>query len=435
MANSIISTGNISLMLVFAEGLLSFFSPCVVPLIPVYLGYLAGDTDFTKQGSRYVYKRKKILFHTFCFVLGISFSFFILGISFTVIGKLLQEKRYLFTRFAGIIIIALGLFQLGILNIKFLNRERRFQLKLGKKSVNPFIALLMGFTFSFAWTPCVGPALSSVLILASTSGSSLFGNALVLLYTLGFAVPFLLLGLFTTQVLNFLHNFKNLIQYTAKAGGIILIIIGIMTITDWINGVSNYLNFITSNTPEYNQAEQKLPETAEEQTNIREENNPSQEEEKTNTLIPAFDFTLSDQYGNSHTLSAYKDKVVFLNFWATWCPPCREEMPAIQELYEQYNHNQGEVIFLGVAEPKTEENAYTKEVDKAGVIAFLEENGYTFPIVFDETGEIYGKYNITSLPTTFLIDKNGNLFGYAPGMLTKDMMKSAIENTLSSTGY
>ena len=141
-----------------------------------------------------------------------------------------------------------------------------------------------------------------------------------------------------------------------------------------------------------------------------------------------------DQYGVEHRLSDYKGKVVFLNFWATWCPPCRKEMPDIQALYHDYNENQGDVIILGVAHPKNESNPNTRELDREGIIKILEENGYTFPVVFDESaGEVLSQYNISAFPTTFMIDPNGNIYGYAPGMLNKDMMRSIVEDTLNST--
>lgn len=420
---ALVSTGSISFLLVFFEGILSFFSPCVIPLIPVYMSYLAGNTEDIDESGNIAYNRKKVFFHTVCFVLGISFAFFILGMSFTAIGAFFKNNKLLFTRIAGIFIVLLGLFQLGILDFKFLNRERKFHLNLSNRSVNPLVAFIMGFTFSFAWTPCVGPALSSVLILASSAESSLIGNLLVLLYAVGFIIPFLLLGLFTTQVLNFLDHHQKLLKYTVKAGGVILVLIGIMTFTGWINSISGYLN--SFNFPGNTQ-------TTEQQESVNEPTEAS-DEQKNETLSPAIDFTLVDQYGNEHTLSDYKGKVVFLNFWATWCPPCRKEMPDIEAMYQEYNQNQGDVIFLGVASPRSENNPNTREIDKEGVIEFLEENQLTFPVVFDESGEVFYQYGISALPTTFMINKDGNVYGYAPGMLTKEIMKNIINQTLEST--
>lgn len=491
MFGGIVITENISSVLVFLEGVLSFFSPCVIPLIPVYMSYLAGSAKSEGESGDIIYERKKVFLHTVFFVLGISFAFFILGMTFTVLGKFFNTNKYLFTRIGGIIIVILGLFQLGIFDFSFLQRERKVNVsKILNKEVNPLIAFIMGFTFSFAWTPCVGPMLSSVLIMASGAKTSAAGNLLVVLYTLGFVIPFLLLGLFTTRVLKFLQTHKKFLKYTIKAGGIILIIMGIMTFTGWMNGVSSYLNSVgnqfnnqkgiskeepssdndnnaDSNNPPDNDNNADVDNNMDSDNNADSDNNtdsnnagsgtgnvPDDNTEPGNTggnadgtnntdtdgttgeeemdLPKAIDFTLTDQYGVEHTLSDYKGKVVFLNFWATWCPPCREEMPHIEELYKEYNLNEDEVVFLGVANPKSEEYPYGQDDTKEEVIAFIEDNDYTFPTVFDETGEIFMSYYVSSFPTTFMINKDGNVLGYVPGMMTKEMMVSVIDQTLES---
>ena len=242
MLDNVVSLDNISFVLVFLEGLLSFLSPCVIPLIPIYMSYLAGNAKVTKEDGTIYYQRSKVFFHTIFFVLGVSTVFFILGISFTALGTFFQKNSNLFTRIAGAIIIFLGLVQVGFIDIKFLSKERRMKTNFLNKKMSPLIAYIMGLSFSFAWTPCVGPALSSVLIFASTATSPLIGNLLIVLYALGFLVPFLLLGLFTSQVLNFLKGHQKLLKYTAKIGGVILIIIGLMTFTGWMNSISKYLN-------------------------------------------------------------------------------------------------------------------------------------------------------------------------------------------------
>lgn len=400
---------HISFFFVFLEGLLSFFSPCVLPLLPIYMGYLAGSGIKTENGER-IYPRRRTFLHTVFFVLGISFAFFLLGLSFSALGQYFNEHKTLFTRIGGIVILLLGLMQIGFFNFNFLSKERRIHLNLQNKSVNPLLAFVMGFTFSFAWTPCVGPALSSVLILASSAKSAFLGNLLVFVYALGFVLPFLLLGLFTTRVLAFLKRRQNILKWTIKAGAILLIIIGIMMLTGWMNGISGYLSG-TPSTP---------PDT---------QSSPPSQSEQTNPILPAPDFTLTDQYGNSHTLSEYQGKVVFLNFWATWCPPCKKEMPDIQALYEELGQNSSDVIILGVANPKTADNPLTKEQDVAGVRQFLSDNGYTFPVVMDETGDLLAQFGISAFPTTFMIDVDGNVFGYVSGSLTKSMMENIIEQT------
>ena len=149
-------------------------------------------------------------------------------------------------------------------------------------------------------------------------------------------------------------------------------------------------------------------------------------------MIPAIDFTLTDQYGETHTFSDYKGKTVFLNFWATWCPPCKSEMPDIQALYEKYGENEGDLIVLGVANPKTDEMPNNQDGTVEEVTDYLEENGLTFPVVMDTTGELFYWYGISAFPTTFMIDANGNVYGYVSGALTADMMESIVQQTMES---
>ncbi len=432
MFESLVSVNNVSFILVFLEGILSFFSPCIIPLIPVYMSYLAGNTNDVSSNEEISYKRKQVFFHTVFFILGISFSFFILGISFTSFGRFFQSHKLLLTRIGGILIIILGLFQLGVLDFKFLNQERKIHLNLANKKVNPLTAFLLGITFSFSWTPCVGPALSSVLILASSANSTFLGNVLILIYSLGFIIPFILLGLFTSQVLNVLKSHQKLLKYTVKIGGVILMIIGIMIFTGWMNGISGYLNSLdSSNTPDVNEEEQIPIEKEEKEPSSAGSTDQGEQQAE---ITSAIDFTLVDQYGNEHTLSDYKGKIVFLNFWATWCPPCKKEMPYIEEIYHDYNENQEDVIILGVANPKNQPNPNNIDVKKEEIIAYLKENDYNFPVLFDETGKIFNQYAVSSIPTTFMIDKEGNIHGYVPGMIsTKDMINDIIQDTLNSS--
>ena len=415
MFDALASFENISFVLVFFEGILSFLSPCVLPLIPIYISYLAGNAKKKNADGSITYIRKKVLFHTLFFILGISTAFFVLGLSVTSLGKFFNTNKALFSKIAGIIIIVLGLYQVGIFDFKFLQKERKINLDLRDKSINPFMAYIMGFTFSFAWTPCVGPALSSVLILASSAKNSGLGNLLVLVYTVGFTIPFLLLGLFTTQALNFIKKNRKIMKYTIKIGGIIMIIMGVMTFTGWVNSITGYLTPGGSGQSTTQQSDTR--EEEQEKENAKEEANKGEAPD-------AIDFELVDQYGNTHKLSDYKGKVVFLNFWATWCPPCKMEMPNIEELYKEYNYNKDDVVILGVANPGGQEKSVS------GIKEFLKDNNYTFPVVFDETGRLFSEYYIRALPTTFMIDKDGKVYGYVTAALTKEQMKSIITQTM-----
>lgn len=457
MFENLVSLSNISYLLVFLEGLISFLSPCVIPLIPIYMSYLAGNAKQIDEEGTITYKKSTVFLHTVFFVMGISFAFFLLGMAFTALGSFFNKNQILFTRIGGIIITVLGLYQVGLFDFKVLKKERKIRLNINVRKMNPLIAFLMGFTFSFAWTPCVGPALSSVLILASSAKSSMIANLLIILYSLGFVIPFLLIGLFTTQVLSFLKAKQKLLKYTVKIGGFLLIIIGIMTFTGWMNGISKYLNkvsqpFGSSNSqtkddssstgeesPDNNSPsniDSQVPDNTEDIINKEDTNNDQADHEDKapqEDVFPAIDFSLTDQYGNIHTLSDYKGKVVFLNFWATWCPPCVREMPDIEKIYKEYGENNEDVIILGVANPSS--SAYPNNADesKEDIITFLDDNNYSFPVVFDETGDLLREYYINAFPTTFLIDKNGNVYGYVPAMLTKDMMDNVIQETLDFT--
>ena len=423
------TTEHISFLLVFLEGLLSFFSPCVIPLIPIYVSYLAGSGERDENGNP-IYRRGRVMLHTLFFVLGISFAFFLLGIGFTAVGTFFSGHRTLFSRIGGIVILLLGLVQVGFFELKFLQREHKFHLNVAGKKMTPVAAFIMGFTFSFAWTPCVGPALSSVLILASGAKSALAGNLLVLVYALGFGLPFLALGLFTTQALGFLRRNQKLMKYTIKAGGVLLIIIGIMTFTGWMNGITSYLSAPRIPDSGTSQSEPAAPVSSESAAPSGAPSSEASSREDAPPAPVAPGFTLVDQDGNTPTLSDYKGKVVFLNFWATWCPPCQKEMPHIEELYKEYGENTGDVIFLGVANPKTDENPYGQDKSPEEIAAFLSDKGYTFPTVMDTTGDVFAQYGISAFPTTFMISADGTVFGYAPGAMTKEMMQSVIQQTL-----
>lgn len=419
---------------VFLQGLLSFFSPCVLPLIPLYIGYLSGGTGVMGEDGRVYYKRSKVMLNTFFFVLGVSFAFFLLGIGVSAIGTFFQGNQIIFVRIGAVIIVLFGLYQLGIFGSSdLLARERRLNINLERFGNSPIMALILGFTFSFAWTPCVGPALASVLLMAASAGSRTAGLALIGVYTIGFVLPFLAVGLFTTSLLELFKKHRKVVKYSVKIGAVLMILMGLLMFTGRMNAITGYLSefpgasggqppqeTVPAQSPERTQ--ETVPTQSPEQT---QEPAPTESPAEAKPL-PAPDFTLTDQYGEEHTLSDYKGKTVFLNFWATWCPPCRAEMPDIQKLYEEYKEAEDDsVVFLGIAAPN-----YGREKSEENIKAFLEENGYTYPVVMDEDGEIFTEYMVYSYPTTFMIDTEGNVFGYVTGQLSEDIMRSIIRQTV-----
>lgn len=136
------------------------------------------------------------------------------------------------------------------------------------------------------------------------------------------------------------------------------------------------------------------------------------------------DFTATLTDGSEFTLSDHEGKVILLNFWATWCGPCKMEMPDIQALYEDWDENAGELVVLGVAGPNIGQEGSAEDIT-----AFLEENGYTYPVVMDETGTLFYQYGISAYPTTFMIDTEGNVFGYVQGAVSREVMDDIVEQT------
>ena len=443
---------------VFIQGLVSFFSPCVLPLIPLYIGYLSGGTGKRGEDGRMHYERSKVMLHTLCFVIGVSFAFFLLGLGFSTLGTFFKSNQLLFARVGGILVVLFGFYQLGFFGKSgAMGKEHRLPFKLDMLAMSPITALIMGFTFSFAWTPCVGPALASVLLMAASASTKALAFGLIGVYTLGFVLPFLAVGLFTTSLLEFFKTHGNVVKYTVKVGGILMIFMGLLMFTGRMNAVTGYLSrFQTQSSVQGSKepgeggdktpamtagtepesadsesgAETEATEadkaTAPEDTAGDGEEGADQAEAGAQEVLPAIDFTLKDQYGNTHSLSDYKGKTIFLNFWATWCPPCRAEMPDIQKIYETYDtEGDDALIVLGVAGP-----GYGNEKSEEGIKEFLDENGYTYPVLMDTTGELFSAYGIYSYPTTFMIDRDGNVFGYASGQLNEDMMKNIIEQTM-----
>lgn len=413
---------SVPVLTVFLQGLLSFFSPCVLPLIPLYISYLSGGTQTVGKDGKIYFKRRKVMLNTLCFVIGISFAFFLLGLGVSAIGTFFKSNQLLFARIGGILVVLFGLYQLGVLGTsRILGQERRLPFKLDVLAMSPITALIMGFTFSFAWTPCVGPALTSVLLMAASASTKLWGFLLIGVYTIGFVLPFLAVGLFTTKLLEFFKTHIKVVRYTAKIGGALMIFMGILMFTGKMNAVTGYLS---SGAPTIAE-EQKEEKTEEAEKTDADE--PQKENETESGLTPAIDFTLTDQYGNTHKLSDYKGKTVFLNFWATWCSPCRAEMPDIQKLYESAE-TEGEdaLVVLGVAAPNLGNEKSEEEIK-----AFLEENGYTYPVLMDTTGEVFMSYGVNAFPTTFMITREGEVFGYASGQLNEATMKSIVEQTMS----
>ncbi|MDX5712267.1 cytochrome c biogenesis protein/redoxin [Clostridioides difficile] len=419
---------NVNLFLVFIEGIVSFFSPCILPILPIYLSILSNSSIENLKERKTSFIGSSLLKNTIFFALGISTTFYILGSSVKVLSMFFNENKDLIMFIGGIIIIIMGLFYMGIIKSSILNREKRFNVKF--KEMKAITAFILGFTFSFGWTPCIGPILASVLVMVSSSSNHLSANLLIAVYTIGFILPFIITAMFYSKLFKTIDKIKSNMEIIKKIGGIILIVSGILMMVNGFGSISKHFN-----TSQNSKIESKQEENKRENSTDKEENSDGNDSQKDSNndnndkgsndedRIKSIDFTLTDQYGKTHKLSDYEGKVVFLNFWATWCPPCKEEMPYIEQLYKDYNKNNDDVVILGVASPNL-----GREGSREHVVNFLKDQGYTFPVVLDEDGALAYQYGINAFPTTFIIDKEGYVTQYIPGAMDKATMASFIEN-------
>lgn len=230
---------DISIMLAFSAGLLSFLSPCVLPLIPAYVSYLTGSSIGNINSS----KLKFIAFYkSLGFVLGFSVIFIIMGASVTSLGRLLTTHQTLFRRTGGLLVIIFGLHTIGIFKIKLFYREKRF-LSFNKLEAR-FSSIIMGMAFAAGWTPCIGPILSSILIYAANMYTVTKGIFLLAVYSLGLAVPFILTSLFIGSFSRQFIKFSKYLPVVSFINGLLMIVMGIIIYTNNIGIISNYFNFI-----------------------------------------------------------------------------------------------------------------------------------------------------------------------------------------------
>ena len=221
------------LFIALGAGLISFLSPCVLPLIPGYISYISGSSI-----NELIEKKSVNLFPIILFTVGFSIVFIFFGAASTLLGQVLLQNSYELRIVAGVIIIILSLHLIGIINIKFLNYEKRVQTDIKRNFFSP---VLIGMAFAFGWTPCIGPILGSILVLASTEESLQKGILLLTFYSIGLAVPFILAGYLIQRFLVFSKNFRKNINKVSKIGGCILLITGILMITNHLQALGFYL--------------------------------------------------------------------------------------------------------------------------------------------------------------------------------------------------
>lgn len=378
----------------FLEGLLSFFSPCVLPIVPLYIGYLTKDAKSIDENGNTQYSRKKTLFFTIFFIFGILFVYVLAGLSTGIIHDFFTDHKIVFSFVGGMILILLGLLNLHIIRIPFLENTHQKMINL-QGTMTWCKAWLLGFFFSFAWSPCTGPMLAQAIVLASGAENKFLGWIYLFCYAIGFIVIFLLLGLFTEEMLNILKKYKNVVKYTSIISGILVLGCGCYML---YNAYQEYEATISTSTEETTETEE------------------TSEEEK--LTIDDLDFTLKDIDGNEHSLSDYKGKTIVLNFFGTWCYYCNEEFPSLQSI----NDSDGDTKVLMVAAP-----GVNSEGDQEYIDNYMKEAGYDLDIVFDTDLSVTNQFGVSGYPCSFIFKPDGDYLGYIPGYIEHENLLEIIQ--------
>lgn len=408
----------------FFEGLLSFFTPCVLPLVPLYIGYLTQDAKTVNEDGTETYHWGRTLYLTTAFVLGICAVFVIAGLGTRALHTFFIDHRLAFQLIGGILLVVFGLVSLNIISLPFLNRAHthRFEVRGG---MNFLKAYLMGFFFSFAWSPCIGPLLAQAIVKAASAENAVTGWMYIGSYALGFISIFLLLGIFTSEILNFLKKYRGVVKYTGILAGIIVIAMGFWTLGQ---GVQTYNASIqTAAAPDAAESaaaskdsEDSKPTMDSTIASESQATDPSEEAtlENASVDIERYDFTLQDATGTSISLSSYKGKTIILNFFGTWCYYCNEELPDLQKV----KNSQSDVQVLLVAAPGVNGEGSIRDVEN-----YMASKGFSMKIVYDTNLAATRMYRISGYPTTFIYQPDGTIFGYVPGYMNSSTLQSYID--------
>lgn len=234
-------TPNISYISAFVAGLLSFLSPCVLPLIPSYITYITGLSfgDLDAEHPTHLVRRKTLL-HSLSFIAGFTVVFVLLGASATLLGNFMQQHMDLIRKLGGVLVVLFGIHVTGLVPLKWLLGERRVSLK--HKPAGFVGSFLVGLAFAAGWTPCIGPILASILMIAATEEKVGQGVVLLLLYSIGLGIPFLLSSLALHRFIVLFNRFKKYIRLFEIITGLFLIVVGVLIFTNWLSVLAGYAN-------------------------------------------------------------------------------------------------------------------------------------------------------------------------------------------------
>ena len=382
----------------FVEGLVSFFSPCIIPVLPLYLGYLSSGYKSVDEDGNVTYNRVRVFITTCFFVLGISFAILLLGISVSVFKNLFSRYSLILSFIGSFLLIVFGLYSLGFISIPLLDRERRIGVTFDLKKLNYLTACLFGFLFSFSWTPCVGPYLTSAVIMAGSQDSILIGVVYILIYILGFVIPFLLLGLFLEEFLKFINKRRSILRYVSIIGGVLILVMGL------------YM-FVSSS--------RELLNTQNELKKYQDQGYVVYENDK-----QKYDFTLINADGDYITLSELEGENVCITFFRTWCTYCKQEVGDLTLLKEEYP----DIRFVLVTSPNID-----NETNEEGIKKYLDELNCDVELLYDYDMSLSSRYGVSGFPMTFMFNDEDMFYGYIPGYLPLEDMRKCLDKYIGVT--
>lgn len=371
---------NLTIWIAFIAGIASFLSPCVLPLVPGYISLISGvSIDRLKEGSPGTGTFRAVMLNSLAFNLGLSVIFVALGATAGWVGSAFITNRWV-RIVGGIIIILFGLQLMGWLKIPALYKDTRFF--SSDKPRGALGSLTLGMAFAAGWTPCIGPILGLILGLAASSGNWRSGLVLSAFYSAGLAVPFLLTGLSLNWFLAFYKKFRAHLHKVEVVSGVVLIIVGVLIAT-------NYLTVLASS---------RLASWIPNAESLIKVTSPPPIAPTANTSFqPAPDVSFQTLAGQPYALNQHKGQVVMLNFWATWCIPCREEIPILNAMQQDHAGKGLKIIGATLEDTAEAIQQYEKEVAK-----------FQYDVVTGSS-DVGSKFDATGLPTTYLIDREGRI--------------------------
>ena len=374
---------NITIGISFAAGILSFLSPCVLPLVPGYISLMSGvSVDQLKEGGSGGHARRAVILNSLAFNAGLSVIFLALGTTAGFVGASIISNPWV-RGIGGVIIILFGLQLIGLLKISTLYKDTRFF--SNEKPRGPLGSFTLGIAFAAGWTPCIGPILGGILGLAAASGGWRSGLTLSAFYSAGLAVPFLLTGLGINQFLAFYGKFRRHLHKVEVVSGVILIVVGLLVMT----GKSTLLtsSWLAKYMPNAESWIKVQPATTA----------PPIANAPGNTFELAPEVQFQTLAGQPFTLKQLRGNVVLLNFWATYCIPCREEIPVLNAMQHELESRGLKILGASLEDNVADIESYQKEVRKFE---------YQVLVGGDDAKARFGG---TVLPTTYLIDRDGRI--------------------------